>query len=185
MHRTITTYKGVEVQHQTFLTSEIWWRWIVRFTLPPIYPWTDNLRHALDKRQGLDHSSVGLRGFITNTNFLAYFSYVKRRLMRSPCCLCVWVSSPNNSFACVFVATRTCLPSCWLATSVSSGSAIPAFRHHVTLHSKVDKTFSGYQQCQLFKNHLRLSDHLCSHHQGVTSGPDDGDRDGPRNVGEF
>jgi hypothetical protein len=33
------------------------------------------------------------------------------------------------------------------------GSAITAFRRHVTLHLKVDKTFSGYQQWQLVKNH--------------------------------
>jgi hypothetical protein len=42
---------------------------------------------------------------------------------------------PNNSaiFGCVSVAAETCLPSRCLATDVSSGSTIPAFRRHVTI----------------------------------------------------
>jgi hypothetical protein len=56
--------------------------------------------------------------------------------MRSPCCLCV--CSPSNNFqACAFVAAGTRLPRRCLGTVVSSGSTIPAFRRHVTLHSEV------------------------------------------------
>jgi hypothetical protein len=52
--------------------------------------------------------------------------------MISPCCLRV---SPN--FFCVCSLCRsTCLQSRCLATAVSSGSAIPAFKCHVISHSK-------------------------------------------------
>jgi hypothetical protein len=40
-------------------------------------------------------------------------------------------------FVCVFVTVRKCLLSCCIATSVSSGSTILAFRCHATLHSEV------------------------------------------------
>jgi hypothetical protein len=45
-------------------------------------------------------------------------------------------SFPNNSFivAFVFVSTGTCLPSRCLEISIYSGSTIPAFRPHITIH---------------------------------------------------
>jgi hypothetical protein len=60
---------------------------------------------------------------------------IKRRRMISHCCLCV-IHTPSF-FACVFVAMGTCLLDRCLATAVSVGSTVPAFRRHVTLQSKV------------------------------------------------
>jgi hypothetical protein len=54
--------------------------------------------------------------------------------MRSPCCLCVCVSVCHSL---QIVYAETCLPRRCLATAVSSGSTIPAFKRHVTFHSKV------------------------------------------------
>jgi hypothetical protein len=54
--------------------------------------------------------------------------------MKSPCCLCI---ASNNLFTCVFVAAGRCSPGRLLATAVFSGFSIPAFKCHVTLHSKV------------------------------------------------
>jgi hypothetical protein len=54
--------------------------------------------------------------------------------MRAPCCLYI---PSNDLFACVFIAAGRCSPGSLLATVVSSGSTIPAFRCHWTLHPKV------------------------------------------------
>jgi hypothetical protein len=52
----------------------------------------------------------------------------KSKRMISPCCVNVPLT---DIFACIFVASGTCLQSRCLATTVSSGFNIPAFRYHV------------------------------------------------------
>jgi hypothetical protein len=46
-----------------------------------------------------------------------------------------------------------------------------------------NKNFSGHQPCYMFKILQRSGNHLCPHHQDHK--PDNGDREGPRNFGEF
>jgi hypothetical protein len=51
------------------------------------------------------------------------------------------------------------------------------------MYLKHDKTFSGNKLCQLWIKSQRFGDHLYLHHQPPPPSPDDGGRDGLRNVG--
>jgi hypothetical protein len=54
-----------------------------------------------------------------------------------------------------------------------------------------NEIFSGYRPHWLVKSYRRFGDYLCPHHKDLMAGPDitsdpcDGNRDGPRNVGNF
>jgi hypothetical protein len=72
---------------------------------------------------------------------LAFFivTAVKTQILNTPIVVC-WPSrcleTGSSTVACVFVAAGICLPSHCLAMYVCSGSTVPAFRRHVTLHLK-------------------------------------------------
>jgi hypothetical protein len=64
-----------------------------------------------------------------------------------------------------------------------SRNNFPDAKYEAFKAAKVGATFSGYQPSQLIKNYRRFKDHLCPLSFHIR--PIDGDRVGPRNVGDF